>query len=106
MKRSHAVVAVLTAATVGGAAYSMMPSERCQRAAGGAPLDPSSPACRSSGSGATSSGYHGSRSFFGSSDSGGARASGGSGSGASASAGTARGGFGGSAGAFGGHGGT
>jgi hypothetical protein len=99
MKRSHAVVAVLAAATVGGAAYSMMPSETCRRADGGAPLDPGSAACRSSGSGG-SGGYHSSRSYFGSSGSGGYGGSGGSGS--STSAGTARGGFGGSGAAHGG----
>jgi hypothetical protein len=102
MKRSHVVVAVLTAAAVGGTAYSMMPSETCRRTDGGAPLDPASPACRS-GSGGTSAGYHSSRAFFGGSASGGSHPSGGSGAGSSStSAGTAHGGFGGSAGAFGG----
>ena len=72
MKRSHAVVAVLAAATVGGAAYSMMPSETCHRVDGGASLDPASPACRVGGVGGMSSGYHSSRSFFGSSDKDGA----------------------------------
>jgi hypothetical protein len=93
MKRSHAVVAVLAAATVGGTAYSMMPSERCARSDGGAAIDPASPACRS-GSGGSSSGYHGSRSFFsssGGSGSGGAASTGPS----STSGGTTRGGFGG-----------
>jgi hypothetical protein len=95
MKRSHAVVAVLAAATVGGAAYSMMPSEKCQRVDGGAPLDPASRACRSgSGSGGTSSGYHSSRSFFGSSDSSGSASTATKPSTPSAGGGTTRGGFG------------
>jgi hypothetical protein len=67
MKRSHAVVAVIAAASVGTAAYSMMPSERCVRADGGATLDPSSPACRGvRGSGGSY--FHGGRPLFGSSD--------------------------------------
>jgi hypothetical protein len=108
MKRSHAVVAVLAAAAVGGSAYSMMPSERCQRAASGAPLDPTLPACRSSSGSGGTSGYHSSRSFFGSSNSGSSANAGGARSGsATTSAGTARGGFGASAGAIGGaHGGS
>jgi len=97
MKRSHAVVAMLAAATVGGTAYSMMPSERCQRSDGGAALDPSAPACRSDSGrsgGSGGSGWHSSRSYFGSS--GDSNASSGSSSSSSTSAGgTQRGGFGG-----------
>jgi hypothetical protein len=92
MKRSHAVVAILAAATVGGTAYSMMPSERCQRADGGAPLDPAAPACRSGSSG---SGWHRSRSYFGSYGDGNSSSSANASSGSSTpSAGTQRGGFG------------
>lgn len=90
MKRSHAVVAVIAAASVGGAAYSMMP-ERCVRTDGGAALDPASTACRggggSGGSGGSSS--RGSRPLFGSSVSDAS-----SSTKPSTSVGTARGGFG------------
>ena len=69
MKRSAQVgLVIMSAVGVGGLGYAMMPSEKCQQVDNGAPLDPSSPACRrSSGSG---SGYHGSRTYFGSSNSG------------------------------------
>ncbi len=95
MKRSHAVVAILAAATVGGTAYSMMPSERCQRADGGAPLDPAAPACRSGSGGSSGSGWHSSRSYFGSYGDGNSSSSANAPSGSSTpSAGTQRGGFG------------
>lgn len=87
MKRSHGVIAVLAAATVGAGAYSMTPSERCVRSDGGAALDPSARGCRDSGSGG-----HGSGARYG--------AYGGSGGSSSVSpsasrAGITRGGFGG-----------
>ena len=96
MKRSAQVaLVVMTAATVGGVGYAMMPSEKCQRVDGGAPLDPVSRACRSSGSGGSGSGYyHGSRSFFGSSDSGGSASTATKPSTPSAGGVTTRGGFG------------
>ena len=93
MKRSHAVVAVLTAATVGTGAYAMMRPERCAPAVGGAAADPSGTACRSSGSSGTG-GWHGSHSIWGSSGSGSSTAA--------PSAATARGGFGSTAHAMGG----
>lgn len=89
MKRSHAVVAVIAAATVGSTAYSMMPSETCRRADSGAALDPASAACSSSGSG---SGTHSSRALFGSSDSG--RSDAATARPSTSPAGTSRGGFG------------
>jgi hypothetical protein len=96
MKRSQGVVAILTAAMVGGTAYSMMPSERCERADGGAPLDPASSACRSGSGGSSGSGWHSSRSYFGSYGDGSSSSSGNAPSGsATPSAGTQRGGFGG-----------
>ena len=90
MKRSHAVVAVLTAATVGTGAYAMMRSERCAPAVGGAAVDPSGAACRSGGSSGTGGG-HSSRTIWGP-----------SGSSSAPSTTTARGGFGSTAHAMGG----
>ena len=92
MKRSHAVVAILAAATVGGTAYSMMPSERCERSDGGAALDPSSPGCRGGSSG---SGWHSSRSYFGSYGGDNSASSANASTTSAPSSGTQRGGFGG-----------
>jgi hypothetical protein len=100
MKRTaHVALVVMAAAGVGGAAYSMMPREDCVRSDGGAPVDPSAPACRNSSSGSGS--WHSSRSIWGSW--GGSDTSSGhtsssfvstSPSSAAPSAGTTRGGFG------------
>jgi hypothetical protein len=81
MKRSVALV-VMTAATVGGAGYALMPGENC--ASRGAVVEPAGARCGSGGSG---SGGHG---FYGSSGNRGGRSGGLS---ADASA-TQRGGFG------------
>ena len=69
MKRTaHIALVVMAAAGVGGVGYAMMPREDCVRSDGGAPVDPSEPACRtSSGSG---HGSHGIWHSYGGSSSG------------------------------------
>lgn len=89
MKRSHAVFAVMAAATVGVGGYSLMPSEQCGNRAG--VVDPPTASSSCSRSSGGSGGGHGSRSIWGASRSGGDAGGGSSGN----SGTTERGGFGG-----------
>jgi hypothetical protein len=87
MKRSVALV-VMTAATVGGAGYALMPGDDC--ASRGAVVEPAGSRCGSGGSGGARSSGSGGHGFFSSS---GTR-DGGSGGASGEAGGAQRGGFG------------
>jgi hypothetical protein len=91
MKRSAQVaLVVMSAATVGGVGYAMMPRENCTAPAGAA-ADGAKPSCRFGGSSGT---YHG-RSIFGGGSGDNSGSSSSTAAPSRASAGTERGGFGG-----------
>jgi hypothetical protein len=99
MKRSAQVaLVVMTAATVGGGAYSMMPHQNCVTSPSGAP-NPSVAGSSCGSGGSSGGGGHGSHTIFGSSGSRDGTGAGGSGN----TAGTQRGGFGGSFHSIGSH---